>query len=132
MDLSQLAVLQEKLVQAENFSEVWDYFMTHFAEQPGFMNHGDTVRHPVVEAAIAAAAMQVLGPQAKIDRMLLVRLPEQRFIHGAVTVKGRMANVFFFEEVGVGLLAVVMSWAGDNRMVRFTARTSPGGGFSRN
>jgi hypothetical protein len=36
MDLSLLNTLKKKLHDAEQFSDVWDYFMTNFGELPEF------------------------------------------------------------------------------------------------
>jgi hypothetical protein len=44
----------------------------------------------------------------------------------------RLANLIYFEEIGVGLAGIVMSAAGDNRVIRFTTGTNPGGILSRN
>ena len=38
-------------------------------------------------------------------------------------VEGKLATVFYFEDIQVGLLTVVMSFgAGDNRLICFTGR----------
>jgi hypothetical protein len=105
--------------------------MSDFAEKYGFMELGERTRDPILEAAIAVSAAQVLGPKPTVKRLMLVRIPEHRFIHGAAMLQGRMANIFYFEDLGVGLIAIVMSARGDNRFIRFTASTSPGGGLDR-
>ena len=131
MDLSKLGTLQQKLVEAGDFAPVWDYFMTNFGEQDWFMDLGERTRSPMLEAAISQAAEEILGGPVPLERLLLVRLPEQRFIHGALQLQGKFANVFYFEEVGVGLLTVVLSFAGDTRLARFTAHTNPGTDLAR-
>src|SRR3954453_14942206 len=94
MDLSRLTILKQKLVEASEFAPVWDYFMTHFGEQRGFMNLGKGVRSPVLEAAITQAVEQVFGEAAPLSNLFLIRLAEQQFIHGGLNVKGRFGNVF--------------------------------------
>lgn len=128
MDLSGLETLKQKLIEATEFAPVWDYFMTHFGEQRAFMALGKRTRSPMLEAAIAQAAEEVFGAWVPVTNLLLVRLPEYQFMHGALVLEGRFANVFYFEDLGMGLLTIILSMAGDNnRLVRFTARDQPGG-----
>lgn len=131
MDLAKLETLKQLLVEAREFMPVWDYFMTHFGEQRDFMELGEPARSPLLEELVRQAAREIVDPSATIGTLMLVRLPEQRFIHGAVTVQGKFGNIFYFEDVGVGLLAVVMTMDGDNRLIRFTAQTAPGGDLTR-
>lgn len=131
MDLSRLETLQQLLLESRDFMEVWDYFMTHFAEAEGFMDVGVNYSSPALEAIFAQSAQQVIGAFTPVDQVMLIRLPEQRFVHGAAMLGHRLANLIYFEEVGVGLAGIVMSASGDNRVIRFTTGTGPGGDLSR-
>lgn len=132
MDLSGLETLQEKLLESRDFMEVWDYFMTHFAEARGFIDLGENYSSPALEALLAQLAQQVIGASTPVSQVMLIRLPEQRFVHGAATVGRKLANLIYFEDVGVGLVGIVMSASGENRLIRFTTGTDPGGDLSRN
>ena len=133
MDLSRLDTLKQKLLETRNFMEVWDYFMTHFGEVDDFMALGETYVSRPLEGVLAQLAQQVVGPSTPVSRMLLIRLPEQQFVHGTAMLGGRLANLIYFEDVGVGLVGIVMSPAtGENRVIRFTTGTKPGGGLARN
>jgi hypothetical protein len=96
------------------------------------MDLGETCKAPQLEAIVAHLAERVIGKATPVNQMLLIRLPEQRFIHGALILGGRMANLIYFEEIGVGLLGIVMSAQGDNQVIRFTTGAAPGGGLGRN
>ena len=64
----------------------------------------------------------------------LIHLPDQKFIHGNVNVNGRVGGVLYFEDVGVGLLAVSEPFPSDEtKFARFTTRPyTPGAEPSRN
>jgi hypothetical protein len=131
MDLSRLETLKQTLLESRDFMEVWNYFMTHFAEVEGFMDLGENYSSPALEAIVAQLA-QVIGAPTPVSEVMLIRLPGQRFVHGAAMLGHRLANLIYFEDIGVGLVGIVMSASGENRVIRFTTGTTPGGGLSRN
>jgi hypothetical protein len=131
MDLAGLATLKKHLVEADDFARLWDEFMTKYGERRAFMRHGEPYRSPLLETAITAAAAGVMGREVPVRGMMLIRIPEHGFVHGGLQVGGKFANVFYFEDLGVGLLTVVLSDAGDTRFARFTASTGPGGELAR-
>jgi hypothetical protein len=126
MDLTLLATLKEKLVTAENFSEVWTYFFDHFAEDPAFIALGDRTTSDFLNAVLAQVGGQLFKTPAVLAGTLLTRLPEHQFLHGACTLNGRLANIIYFEDIHTGLLAVVVSESpARTQMVRFTGRPLP-------
>ena len=40
MTLEHVQTLRRKLAAETQFDEIWDYFLTHFAEQPAFVEIG--------------------------------------------------------------------------------------------
>jgi len=132
MDLARIETLKQELLESHDFMEVWDHFMTHFAEVDGFMDLGENYASPALEAILAQLAQQVIGASTPVEQVMLIRLPEQRFVHGAAMLGPRLANLIYFEDVGVGLAGIVMSSSGENRVIRFTTGTAPGGRLSRN
>jgi hypothetical protein len=126
MDLSGLAILKKKLITASEFVPVWEYFMTHFGENREFMLLGEPVQSPIIEASVAQAAQGIFKMPVSAAKLRLIRLPAHRFIHGPVSLFGKFGNVFYFEDVGVGLLTIVLKMDGsDNRLARFTTQTLP-------
>ncbi len=128
MDLSRLAELKRMLVEATDFGTVWDYFMTHFGEQRAFIALGKRTRNSMLEAAIEKVAGQVFNRDVLVRDLLLTRLPEERFIHGGFSVRGRFGTVFYFEEIGIGLIAIARVSGINNSFARFTARPMPRAG----
>jgi hypothetical protein len=126
MDLTRLATLKDKLLHADNFGKVWEYFLDHFGEDPAFIALGDRASDPFLEAVLAEVGKQLFHRDVTVSDLLLTRLPEQEFLHGGCTLNGRLANVLYFEDVHTGLLAVVMSLApADTKLVRFSGRPKP-------
>ncbi len=127
LDLSLLATLKDKLTTASNFSDPLTYFFDHFGDSPEFIALGDRADDPFLEAVIDQVGQQLFrGKAARVDNLLLTRLPEHGFIHGGFTLNGRLGNLFYFEDVRLGLMAVVMSVApSDTKIMRFTGKPMP-------
>jgi hypothetical protein len=123
MDLGQLATLKKKLQTAREFSEVWRYFMDHFGEDPDFMALGEQTRDTFLEQTVAQIGAQLTGTPVSVVTTLLIRVPDQGFIHGCVTLGGRPGNLLYFEDIHMGLLGVAWSAAtAEAKFVRFTGR----------
>ena len=123
MDLDRLATLKEELLHTADFKQIWSYFMDNFGEDPAFIALGERAQHPMLEAIVTQTCRQLFGKPVTFGHLLLTRLPEYQFIHGGLMVEGKLGMVFYFEDIQVGLLLVVMAFgAGDNRLVRFTGR----------
>lgn len=127
MDLSKLAVLKEKLVEATQFSDVWKYFLDHFGENPEFISLGERVEeHPRLEVAINQIGLRVFKKPLRVRDLLLTRITGHGFIHGGGLVGASLANVLYFEEIGSGMMAIVQSLAStEMRYARFSTVPMP-------
>jgi hypothetical protein len=126
MDLALLATLKDKLVHAQNFTQVMEYFFDHFGEDPAFIALGDRAHDPFLEAVLREVGKQLFGGKVAVTDLLLTRLPEHQFLHGGCALNGKLANFLYFEDIHVGLLAVAMAVpVGEVKMVRFTGRRLP-------
>jgi hypothetical protein len=126
MDLSPLATLKERLVTAEKFSDVMDYFFDHFGENPAFIALGERIEEPFLESVLLQIGGQIFPGKVTVGHLILTRLPEHQFIHGGFTVNGHLANLLYFEDIQVGLMAVVMPPPSmETKLVRFTGRRLP-------
>jgi hypothetical protein len=134
MDLQLLETLKQKLGSATDFGDVQSYFFDHFGEDPEFMALGEPATHPLIEATLATVSTQLFGKPVPVTGLRLVRLPEQQFIHGGFTVRGRVGSVFYFEDVQIGLAALIWTLTPpETKFVRFSGRRlQPGSLPSRN
>lgn len=123
MKAKHFCILKEKLTTGRNFGEIMGYFMDHLCEHSEFFKLGARVmEHPTLEAALAAVADRMVGGKAVFQEMLIVRVPEHKFVHGGCLLDGKIAQFFYYEDIHVGLLAVAMSFqTGETQFARFTA-----------
>jgi hypothetical protein len=106
MDLARLQELKQKLLYEEKLTVVWSFFTDHFADHDEFVALGEHTRHPFVEAVLAQLGQQLFADKGTVRNLILTRVPEQHFLHGGFGMAGRVGGVIYFEDVGVGLLAV--------------------------
>ncbi len=126
MDLSLLPKLRcaSSYCGRRNFSEVSDYFFSHFGQKiPAFIALGEQVEDEFLEQVIRQVGGQLFAGQIVLNHLLMTRLPDQGFIHGGFAINGRLGNVIYFEEARVGLLSIVISITpSETKMVRFTGQ----------
>src|SRR5262249_34472781 len=104
MDLSLLAQLKGKMVQAKEFSKVWEYFLDHFGEDPAFIALGQPTRPPLLEAVFTQIARQLFQRDVDWSQVIFTSLPEHQFVHGGGLVGAGLLNVLYFEDIQVGLM----------------------------
>ena len=121
MDLGLLKTLKEKLMRAKDLSEIMDYFLTHFGEVPEFLDLGAPTQNIRLEALLERVLGQMFDEEVSLVQVLLVGLPEHRFTHGGCFANGKLVNLFYFDDVHVGLAAVAWSLkTGETKFARFS------------
>lgn len=120
MDLSLLPTLKEKLMLAEQLSEVWDYFFDHFGESPEFIALGELKESPLLESILERLGTELFGPGASLQAVQLTYLSEHQLAHGSCFLAGRLATVIYFADIGMGTVAVDDRGTGLTQFVRFT------------
>ncbi len=120
-NLDLLPTLQERLIGADNFADVMNYFFDHFAENEKFMQLGHAQHSSLVETLIKEAAASALQTKVTIRELRLFRLPREKFYHGACFINGLIANLFFFEAIMTGMMAISMG--NENSEIRFARIT---------
>lgn len=123
MDLQILETLKEKLLNSQEFTEIFSFFMDHFGENPEFMALGERTRHPFLESVVTQVGGQMMGRSIAVGPIDFIRVPAQQFIHGGFALEGRIGNVFYFEDILVGLVTVTPYLErGETKFARFTGR----------
>ncbi len=129
MDLSKLAELKRMVSFDAQLAPVFKYFLTHFAEMPGFIQLGERVyRHPV-EAIIEAVGNELHIDPGPINKLALIRIPEHHFVHGSFFIGFRIGGVIYFEDIEVGIMNLCEGLhSPDVKFVRFSDahRRKPG------
>ena len=106
-NLHMLPLLKKKLVQATEFNLVFHYFFDHFGENREFMSLGQEVHNRELESIISRIAGELLGTQVLLMKLMLIRVPKQQFVHGTGIFNGRLATFFYFEDINVGMMALL-------------------------
>ena len=121
-NLHLLDTLKDKLINSNDFSAVMHYFFDHFAENHAFMQLGKAQHSSFVETIVTETASAALGERVVVRGLRLIRLVPQKFYHGPCFVNGRIATLFYFEDIRTGMLAIAMSdSSGEMRYARITA-----------
>jgi hypothetical protein len=121
-----LETLKTKLVEAGDFGPVMNYFFD-ISEKPRFHGLGKRVSNEMLESVIQIIGGQIFGGSVRVSNLLLLKIPSSSFIHGVYMVQGIPGNVFYFEDIDVGLAAVLVPGEG-TRIVRFSAELGGYGG----
>ncbi|HZL36059.1 MAG TPA: hypothetical protein VFC78_12155 [Tepidisphaeraceae bacterium] len=123
MNLSNLKELKQRVASAKDLAAPFRYFLDHFGEDPAFLDMGRRVQNPVLEALLSAVAGQMAPGANAVRDLLLIELADHGFIHGNCRFHGRNANLLFFTDIAVGIVAVSPPRPGDaTNYCRFTAR----------
>src|SRR5437868_5395456 len=123
MDLSLLATLKQKLSTSTQFSDVTDYFLTHFGHNPEFIKLGERVEHKLLQMVIEQVANQLYAGKGPVvlTKPLLTHLAAQHFIHGSCFVNGHVCSILYFEDVLKGLISIAPA-DGNCHYARFSGR----------
>jgi hypothetical protein len=126
MDLARLQELKHKLLHEDKLGPVWTFFLDHFAENPDFIALGEQTHDVFVETVIAEVGRQLFGKAGAVGGLILTRLAEPPFVHGAFHMGGRIGGVIFFEEARMGMLAIADVPPGiEAKYARFSGRPFP-------
>lgn len=118
---AELKTLKEQLQIADNFGEVMKYFFDHLAERDDFLRAGKKAKNQLVKQSLEVIGQQVFQRPVTIANLMLIQLKKQHFYHGSCFMEGSIANVIYFEDIDIGLAAVVKSFRSSHvDYVRFT------------
>jgi hypothetical protein len=126
MDITRLSELKEKLLHDKDFSTIWLFFLDEFGDHQEFWRFGSQVKEHVVVDIMAQTGMRLYNQKVASVSHRLIRIEEAQFLHGSFVMHGRMGTVFYFEDVGAGLMAI-SDEGGETKFLRFTERQAPPG-----
>jgi hypothetical protein len=128
LDPKKFDTLKQILVDAKDFGDVYGYFMENFGSKPEFMTFGEPLFDAGFVKVLEQVATLVYRKRAHIVEPYLLRVAEQRFIHGAFAFGRRLGNVLYFEDIEKGLAGFGgANSTGPSDLVRFTLVVFPDG-----
>jgi hypothetical protein len=107
--------LKQKLTDEADLSEIWSYYMDHFADHPKFTRMGSRVADPYLDAVKLSICQHLFGATT-IGDALTICIAQQRFYHGPFMVGGRIGGIIYDENTKTGLLAVSADASNDGMM----------------
>jgi hypothetical protein len=126
MDLSKLATLKAKLVEANDFSQLAAYFFDEFGEDPSFAMTGEPMTDMLLSGFFGQVAVKMVGGRTMALRPRFVRIAEHRFVHGAFTLDQWTGMMFYFEDIERGFMALGGE-SGPTHFGRFSLIKTPAG-----
>ena len=122
MDFKKLETLKEKIISAQNLNEPWEYFFNHFGDDPTFLNFGSKIEDYLLETVIEKIGEKLLCQDVRVSNLLLTKIPEYNFIHGACFIQDKLTSIIFFKDIDTGLLSIVRSMSSfEISIVRFSS-----------
>ncbi|WP_017651760.1 hypothetical protein [Fortiea contorta] len=106
MEIERLQELKQKLTNEADFSEIWSFYMDHFADHPEFTDLGRPAHNEYLDAVLNKTCQQMFGKPIKITNFFLIYIAKYKLFHGPFQVEKRIGGVIYFEDIKVGLLAV--------------------------
>jgi|GEM_PF-2031017 len=120
MTLDQLKQLETLLADSEDFSEIFSFFMDHFADHQSFINQSKKTKAPLVKAIVKQAAEAVFRKiPILITKMIILSHDRLSLLHGGGFVEGKLFNFFYCKRTNKGLL-VITTRGGSTEFVRIT------------
>jgi hypothetical protein len=104
----EIKAMQDILVNEQNFSKIWDYFMSNFAENPRFMKYCKKTKHPSIKEMLVAIGEKHMFPNQKIliTHLFLLKAKRTKLIHGPFVINNCPGMVFYFDDIQKGLITV--------------------------
>ncbi len=106
MKTNRLQELKQKLTNEADLSDIWSFYMDHFADDPKFTNLGEPAYNEYLDAILNKTCQEIFDRGIKITNFFLIYIAKYRLFHGPFQVNGRIGGVIYFEDIKIGLLAV--------------------------
>ncbi len=106
MNIDRLQELKQKLTNDADLSDIWLFYMDHFADLPEFTDLGEPVYNEYLDAVLHKTCQQMFDRAIKITDFFLIYIAPYHLFHGAFQVEGRIGGVIYFQDIKIGLLAV--------------------------
>jgi hypothetical protein len=112
----------KQLMQTEpELPKISDMFWDEVAHEPWFASAGHPTENPRLRAIMERVGRHVLGEAYRASSTMLIHLREHAFWHGCCVLDGKLGQVFYFEDIDLGLLTIAGDiGSGTTHFVRFS------------
>lgn len=105
--IERLDLLKQIMLNETNFSTIYTYFLDNLGDDPEFQKIGKTVKRPKLKIIVTKIGKEVTGT-GHITKLILIKTPQYPFIHGPLFIDHCISNLFFFEDINVGLMSILL------------------------
>jgi hypothetical protein len=127
-----LETLKQMLVREDDFGVTFNYFFDHIAGDAKFLNICKPTKKPLIKKILKSMGNQLFEGGGQVTNILLVQARKSTFVHGTCFINGLMGNLFFFEDIDMGMVALLSAPGSDMvHFIRFTS-TSIGDAAGKN
>ncbi|MBF0427709.1 MAG: hypothetical protein HQL94_02190 [Magnetococcales bacterium] len=114
------------LAHAEEFSDIFKYFLDHLGEDMDFIRLGKRLNSPALKKTLQSIGDRILNEKSILTKITATIIPQHQFIHGACFINGQLAIFFIFKAFSMGLLVKIHKKDGiETLLVRFTIFEAP-------
>ena len=106
MNIDRLHELKQKLTNDADLSDIWLFYMDHFADWQEFTDMGEPAYNEYLDTVLQKTCQQMFDRAIKISDFLLIYIAPYHLFHGGFQVEGRIGGVIYFEDIKIGLIAV--------------------------
>jgi hypothetical protein len=106
MKINRLQELKQKLTSVADLSEIWLFYMDHFADDPKFTELGEPTYNQYLDTVIHKTCEQMFGRAIKITDFFPIYIAKYHLFHAPFLAERRIGGVIYFEDIKVGLIAV--------------------------
>lgn len=117
-----LETLKQMLVCEDDFQGTFIYFYDHLAVDDDFFDICKPTKKPFLKKILKSVGERIFDDTGQVTNLFLVRPRKLPFVHGSCYIHGRMANLFYFEDIDMGMLALYSSPSSD--VIHFIRITS--------
>ncbi|MDZ8056338.1 MAG: hypothetical protein RMX68_024465 [Aulosira sp. ZfuVER01] len=106
MNIDRFQELKQKLTSVADLSDIWLFYMDHFADHPQFTDMGKPTHNEYLDTVIHKTCQQMFGRAVKITDFFPIYIAQYHFFHAPFLVERRIGGVIYFKDIKIGLIAV--------------------------
>ncbi len=85
MKIERLPELKQKLANEADLSNIWSFYMDHFADHREFTELGEPAHNEYLNTIIHKTCQQMFGKTIKITGFFLIYIAKYQLFHGSLS-----------------------------------------------
>jgi hypothetical protein len=107
MTNEKVKILERKMLEENDFSAIYEYFMDHFGDFPAFIDMGERVLVPQLLEIFGQIGQAILKKE-KIALMQpnVIKVQKWKMLHGSMFMEDRLLCFFYLKSINRGMVSV--------------------------